>query len=185
MAPATLRAAARHTPRAAGFTLIEILVVLVIIAVLTTLAVMSVSVLGRDRELDSEGDRYTDVAAAGTEQSQLEGREFGIWFAANRYQVLAWVPQHRRWEDLPDDRLYEQHDLPPGVTARLEIEGKQIVFLEKPNQPRVPQVMLYSSGDVSPYRLMLNREGSDQPWTVEAKPDGALVVTRPGAEVAR
>jgi len=180
-----VRARLHRGTRRRGFTLIEILVVLVIIAVLTTLAVMSVSVLGRDRELDTEGDRFTDVAAAGTEQSQLEGREFGIWFAANRYQVLAWVPQHRRWEDLPDDRLYEQHDLPPGVTVHLEIEGKQILFIEKPNEPRVPQVMLYSSGDVSPYRLTLNREGSEQPWTVEAKPDGTLVVTRPGAEVPR
>ncbi len=50
---------ARHVRREAGFTLIEILVVVVIIAVMTTVAVLSVGVLGKDRGLDDEGDRFT------------------------------------------------------------------------------------------------------------------------------
>ena len=166
---------------ARGFTLLEILVVVVIIAVLTTLAVMSVSVLGKDRELDSEGDRYTDVAAAALEQAQLEAREFGLRFTATGYQVLAYVPIHQRWEELPDDRLYARHELPAGVTARLEIEGKPVLFNAKPTEQPVPQILLYSSGDASPYKLTLVREGSDTPWKVDGQADGTLVVTRPGA----
>ena len=170
--------------RRAGFTLIEILVVLVIIAVLTSIAVLSVGVLGKDRGLDTEGDRYTDVAAAAMEQAQLEGRDFGIRFAATRYEVLTYVTRRQRWESVPDDRLYAVHELPAGVLAKLEIEGKTIVFSQdQPGAVRVPQVLLYSSGDASPYRLSLGREGNERvedAWSVDGDADGTLKVTRPG-----
>ncbi len=168
--------------RRAGFTLLEILVVLVIIAVLTSIAVLSVGVLGKDRGLDAEGERYTDVAAAALEQAQLEGRDFGIRFSADRYEVLTYVVRRQRWEPLPDDRLYAAYALPAGITVRLEIEGKPIQFTEdKPGAERVPQVLLFSSGDVSPYRLSFGREGSEDGWSVAGDADGTLKVTRPGA----
>ncbi len=171
----------RGSRRARGFTLIEILVVVVIIAVMTTIAVMSIGVLGTDRGLDTEGERYTDVAAAAIEQAQLEGRDFGIWFGEGRYEVLTYANRRQRWETIADDRLYEEHMLPDGVTARLEIEGKPILFKEEATrEKRVPQILLYSSGDASPYRLQLNRDGSDKPWIVDGQPDGTLKVTHPG-----
>jgi len=168
--------------RRAGFTLIEILVVVIIIAVVTSIAVLSVGVLGKDRGLETEGDRYADVATAAMEQAQLEGRDFGIHFAPSRYEVLTYVTRRQRWESVEDDRLYAAHELPAGVAARLEIEGKPIVFVEdKPGVARVPQVLLYSSGDASPYRLSFGREGSDDTWSVDGDADGTLRVTLPGA----
>lgn len=168
--------------RRAGFTLLEILVVLVIIAVMTTIAVLSIGVLGQDRGLDTEGERYTDVATAALEQAQLEGRDFGIRFTAAHYQVLTYATRRQRWEAVEDDRLYATHELAAGVAPRLEIEGKPIQFPEdKPGQLPVPQVLLYASGDVSPYRLVLGRDGSEATWSVVGAVDGTLTVTRPGA----
>ena len=165
----------------AGFTLIEILVVLVIIAVMTTVAVLSLGVLGVDRGLDTEGERYADVVAAALEQAGLEGRDFGIHFASQSYEVLTYVPRRQRWESVEDDRLYATHDLAAGVLVHLEIEGKPIVFTEdRPGVARVPQVMLFSSGDVSPYRLVLSREGTEATLTIEGASDGTLKVTHPG-----
>ena len=178
----SLRAACRRPaapPR--GFTLIEILVVVVIIAVLTTTALLSVGTLGKDRGLDDEGDRYTDVAAAVTEQAQLEGRDFGIYFGPASYEVLVYALHRQRWEALPDDRLYARRELPAGMTPALEIEGKVLLLdREQTDAERVPQLQFFSSGDVSPYRLTLAREGTDSKWLLEGRADGTLRVTRPG-----
>lgn len=174
-------AGAPATP-ARGFTLIEILVVVVIIAVLTTVAMLSVGTLGQDRGLDDEGDRYTDVAAAVTEQAQLEGRDFGVYFGPASYEVLVYAQSRQRWETVPDDRLYARRELPSGVLPGVEIEGKVLLLdREQLDAERVPQVLFFSSGDVSPYRLTLSREGTDSKWLLEGRADGTLLVTRPGA----
>ncbi len=171
----------RLPPR--GFTLLEILVVLVIIAVMTTVAILSIGVLGSDRGLDEEGDRYTDVVAAASEQAELEGRDYGIWIGPGRYQVYAFSVTKQLWEPLPDDRMYEEHELPGGLTVELEVEGRPVALgLDKPNQPRVPQVFLFASGDSAPYRLTLGREGSEAKWLVDGQPDGTLTVTHPGTQ---
>ena len=169
--------------RARGFTLLEILVVLVIIAVMTTIAVLSIGVLGGDRELDDEGDRYTDVVAAASEQAELEGRDYGIWLGPTRYQVLAFSVAKQVWEALPDDRMYEEHELPSGLGVELEVEGRQVALgLEKPGDLRTPQVYLFASGDAAPYRLGFAREGTGAKWLVEGLADGTLNVTHPGTQ---
>jgi len=162
-----------------GFTLLEVLVVVVIIAILTTVAVLSVGVLGSDRELDAEGDRFTDVIAAATEQAQLEGRDYGIWFGPARYQVLTYAQLTQTWETVADDRLYDSHDMPAGLAMRVEMEGRPISANDVPGTARVPQVLLYSSGDASPYTLTLSRDGSQSQWIVAGQADGTLVITHP------
>lgn len=163
-----------------GFTLLEILVVVVIIAVMTTIGVLSMGTLGGDRELDAELERYTDAAAAGIEQAQLEGRDYGMHFTPNGYQVYVYAAERQRWEGVAGDRLYERHEFPSGVQPRLEIEGKPVLLgRERADAPQLPQVVLYASGDVSPYRLSLAREGTDGIAVIEGRPDGTLGVTRP------
>ena len=47
--------------RGGGFTLVEILVVVVIIAIMVSLAVLSISVTGRDGQLDEESRRIEEA----------------------------------------------------------------------------------------------------------------------------
>jgi general secretion pathway protein H len=166
--------------RARGFTLLEILVVLVIIAVLTTIGMLSMGTLGADREIDAEIERYADVVEAALEQAQLEGRDYGLRFAPGSYEIYVYAGERQRWETVADDRLYELHRLPDGLLYRLEVEGKVLqVGREPPTAPKIPQVILFASGDVSPYRLQLQREGVDRVFTIEGRPDGTLEIQRP------
>lgn len=173
------RRATARAARARGFTLLEILVVLVIVAVMATIAVLAVGTLGQDREIEGEIDRYTDVAAAALEQAQLEGRDFGIWVGPASYEVLVYEPVKQAWESLADDRLLGAHELPAGLAFTLEIEGKALQLgVEKPDAPRVPQVLLYASGDASPYRLAMARDTSP-PTRIDGAADGTLQITKP------
>jgi general secretion pathway protein H len=175
-----VRAPARARRPARGFTLLEILVVVVIIAVLTTVGVLSIGTLGPDRGIEGEIERYADAVESALEQAQLEGRDYGVRFLPGAYEFQVWSGDRQRWEGVPDDRLYELHRLPDGVRLALEIEGRNLPLgTEPPQAPKVPQVILYASGDVSPYRLRVQREGVDREFRVEGLPDGTLEIVPP------
>lgn len=165
---------------ARGFTLLEILVVVVIIAVLTTIGMLSMGTLGADRGMDAELERYADALEAGLEQAQLEGRDYGVRFLPGSYEFYVYAAERQRWEVVPEDRLYALHELPDGLELRLEIEGKPLQLGRDPPQaPVTPQVVLFASGDVTPYRLQVHREGVDRVVTIEGRPDGTIEVQRP------
>jgi len=165
-----------------GFTLIEILVVVIIIAVMSGVALYRVTVTGVDRGLDIEGDRLCDVIEAATQQSGLEGRDLGIRFLPDRYEVLAYSAFANEWQILANDRLYERHTLPDGVHFAIDIEGKTAVLkMPTEKEPAAPQVIISASGDAASYRVSFSREGSDYTFVVDGMTDGTLKVTRPGS----
>ena len=63
--------------RSKGFTLIEILVVLVIMAIVISIAVLSINTTGRDTQLDEESRRIQGLVDILHERALLEGRDFG------------------------------------------------------------------------------------------------------------
>ena len=73
--------------RSKGFTLIEILVVVVIMAVVISLAVLSIGVTGRDTQLDEESRRIEGLVDLLHERALLEGRDFGLRHRAHGLRV--------------------------------------------------------------------------------------------------
>jgi general secretion pathway protein H len=179
-------------PSARGFTLLEVLVVVVIIAVLTTIGVLSIGVLGGDRQLETEVERYTDVLAAAAEQAQLEGRDYGIHFTDDAYQIFVYAVGRQRWELLGDDRLYAEHRVPKGIAMTLQVEARTVLLATPspdllaaptPDAMPAPQIVLYGSGDADPYVLSFLREGETQTraWVLDGAADGTVKITKPAA----
>jgi len=64
--------------RSKGFTLVEILVVVVIMAIVISFAVLSIGTTGRDPQLDQESRRIEGLIGLLHERALLEGRDFGL-----------------------------------------------------------------------------------------------------------
>ena len=79
--------------RPAGFTLIEILVVIVILGVVIAIATVSVGVLGRDREVEDQAKRLWAVMTQGREEAELQGRDFGVFLDDTSYEFMMFDPK--------------------------------------------------------------------------------------------
>ncbi|WP_156684107.1 type II secretion system minor pseudopilin GspH [Pseudomonas sp. GV071] len=150
----------------AGFTLIEIMVVLVILGVVIGLAVLSSGIAGPSRELRNEAERLTGLIGVLADEAVLDNREYGLWFDTTSYQVLRYDAAKNSWQALDKN----PHALPAWAVLTLELEGNALKLpspdAEEEGQKgaqRSPQLLILSSGELSPFRLQL----------AEKRPQGA------------
>jgi type II secretion system protein H len=163
--------------RLRGFTLIEILVVIVIIGIVTVGAVLSMSFTGPDRELHTEGDRLADLMNYAQEQGELQTRELGLYCTDHSYKFLAFDARRNLWVPIDDDDALRPRTLPDAIKLQLDVEGREVVLASVADEEKKkiapvdlqPHVMIFSNGDLTSFRVTLAREGSDT--TVSLLPD--------------
>jgi general secretion pathway protein H len=165
--------------RSKGFTLVEILVVLVIIAVVISLTVLSVSATGRDSQLDDESRRIEGLVGLLHERALLEGRDFGLRIEPAAYEFVVYDSRRDRWLMLDQEREFRHRELPKGITFQLELDSQVVVI--KPidrnlsnGDPPNPQVAIAASGEGTPFRLTLLRDATQAKASVDGDALGKI-----------
>jgi general secretion pathway protein H len=73
----------RSTPQSSrGFSLLELLVVVTIIGIFAGAAVLSLGVVGRDREIERETLRLQSLLSLLREEALMQSRDYGLLFNA-------------------------------------------------------------------------------------------------------
>jgi general secretion pathway protein H len=128
-----VRRAALGPRRAHGFTLIEILVVIVIISVIVSAATIAVGVLGGDRQSEDQARRLWAVLQQAREEAELQGLDVGLFLASGSYEFLRFDRRVNAWQPIPDDDFYAAREMPDGLRFRATLDGREIVL--KPTLP--------------------------------------------------
>src|SRR4051812_36409336 len=149
-----------------GFTLVEVLVVIVIIGIMVSAATLAIGVLGRDRQSETEMQRLWAVIQQTREETELQGIDIGIFFCATGYEFLRFDRHEQKWVTVSDDRLFATHNVGEGLKFRVWMDGKEIVLKpafpnredDTENKKWAAQVMVLSSGETTPFEAQIERD---------------------------
>jgi general secretion pathway protein H len=171
----------------AGFTLIEILVVVVIIGVVAAGMMLSFDLTGRDHDLQHEGDRLLALINYAHEQAELQTREYGLQFTDDGYQFLVYDQLLGVWRNVTEDDALDPRKLPEGLDVKLRVEARDVVLGhadkskdkasldDKSSKDLTPQVMIFSDGDLTSFAARLERDNGLRSITVTQDDSGAVV----------
>lgn len=165
-----------HERGGAGFTLIEILVVVAIIGIVTSVILLSISLAGRDTPLQRESDRLYSLMTYAREQAELQTREYGILFQEDSYEFLVYDGLLAQWRSVTEDDVLSARKLPAGLGVQLVVDARPVV-LRRPTDAhdKTPQVMIFSDGDLTSFAASLLRDGGTRSITVTQNDQGQLL----------
>ncbi len=149
-----------------GFTLLELMVVVVLIGIVLTFVVRSVGDGGRGDRIQREALRIIALVELVGEESVLKSSLIGMRFEKQGYAFMHYDGE--TWNEIAEDDLLIAHPLDEAMEMELLVEGFS-VDLEQAAQPaegeeepeQKPQVVFMPSGERTPFELAL-RYGDDE-----------------------
>jgi len=174
------------SPRAVarGFSLLELLVVVAIIGIFIGAVVLSLGTLGNDRQMQEETDRLRSMLDLLHEESLMQSRDYGIMFTETAYKFYVYDYQQLVWVEPVDDRLLQVRMLVPQLSLALLLDGRDVPldrdFEAQEVENPEPQVLLLSSGEVTPFTIEITRDNAPGRFEIEAELDGTIEVKQEG-----
>jgi general secretion pathway protein H len=156
-----------------GFTLLEVLVVVVITAILV--AALALSVGGTsERQLANASERFQALFGHACNQAELSGREIGAVITVGGYTFLRLDGDH--WREFGGDGELRARHWPAGMRVELTREGRPLALATANHG--APQLVCFSSGESTPFALVLALGEVPVRYRLKGDGDGTLKADR-------
>jgi len=168
-----VNAAAHRGPGARGFTLLELLVVLVIVGVTISMISLSIGTRGPQTVLTEQARRLAALIDMAGQQAVMSSEQYGMRFTPHGYEFM--VLDEKNWHPVADDTILRPRRLAAGMRLTLKVSG-QTVALGAGGDDTKPDVYLYSTGERTPFTATLRIESGGAPVRVVVPFSGRIRV---------
>ncbi|MDH5738612.1 MAG: type II secretion system minor pseudopilin GspH [Gammaproteobacteria bacterium] len=169
--------------RSKGFTLLEILVVLIIVGIMAGVTLLSAPTFLSYQDFEGETRRIKQLLSMLRDEAIIQGAEFGFGVEETRYQFyrfddstqtwLAWSDGPYQARDLPEDMSIKQLDIKApalwettkpfsGEDSTGQQTTDQKTTDQKTGIKRMPPILLLSSGEITDFKLAITDEKRQQ-----------------------
>ena len=179
--------------RSHGFTLLELLVVVVIVAILFTYTTLAIRGDSPEDIIKKEAQRMERLVQLALEESILRGEEYGIEIFLDGYRFLQFT--ENQWQPLSGDKILRERELPQDMELEMQLEETEInlgLIFDPMSDKKVdlddaepdkeseekkikPQIYLLSSGEITPeFNIRFYILGTETSYFVKGLFDGSL-----------
>ncbi|WP_211828797.1 type II secretion system minor pseudopilin GspH [Kistimonas asteriae] len=156
-----------------GFTLIEILVVILIIGIILGVTLLAPRSSGPAQVLQDESQRLQLLMEQARDRALLDGQEYGLSATDDGYYWWRWSRDDEAW------RKYEDaHYRPHQLSNRIRMDVIEPVPSNLSGNEQKPLIVMFSDGLISPFQLNLYSE-IDRQHTIQLSSDGLSAVSMP------
>lgn len=176
-----------------GFTLLELLVVMVIIGVLASMVGLTVGGRATDDRMQAESQRLEELLRLASDEAQSKGLELGFRQTLDGFEFMSADPATGAWE-VVGEGSFRPRTIPEPFALELRIEGRLIKPLptvaatparekkafdneasKKADETRnEPQVLILSTGEMTAFTLDLKLKGVPRFYRIEGNAMGEL-----------
>ena len=131
-----------------GFTLVEIVVVMVIFAIIVTMTTISIGD-PQVKRMQQNSERVATLIQLAKEQAIFNSRDYAlsIWESGYAFYTL----NENGWTPVSNDRIFRQRELPDGLQFNLYLDDIKVILTQE--DKKKPQVFITSDGEISPFKL--------------------------------
>jgi general secretion pathway protein H len=145
-----------------GFTLIEMMVVVVIIGILV--GTITFGLAGRDREekLRTEAERLALLIEMARSEAVQRNEEWGLAIGPADYRFFTFDATRQRWVEQKGQPFHARTVADMALVVHVDAMSIPGV---KPAQD-VPSIIMFSSGEQTPFEVEITPAWKAQPWRV-------------------
>ena len=181
-----------------GFTLLELLVVVVIVAILFTYTTLAIRSDSAEDLIKKEAFRLERLIQLALEEAILRGEEYAIEIHLDGYRFLRFT--ETQWLPLSNDKILGARELPLDMELEMSLEDTEIVIdpasdlkiekkleldddSEEETEDKItkaePQIYLLSSGEITPeFDIRFYILGVETSYFVKGNFDGSLLAEK-------
>lgn len=159
-----------------GYTLLEILVVLVIISIVAGVALLTIG-HNDNKELQAFTRELTQTLTLAEEQALLQPVTLGLMFTTHSFRFYEYrqTRSSASWQAL-NDRELGLHRIPEDIQLSLQINDK-ILPLE-PVEGKLPALFVSTNGTLTPFTLLIGKKNKKPRYQLIGHADGSITSQR-------
>lgn len=159
-----LESALQHVSRQRGFTLIEILVVMLIISITFGFAMLAFGDFGESRKIRTAAEAFAQFVELVHDQALLESSTLKIQLSNTSYSAQRLNTKHR-WQP-----LHPSHNHQPTLPTKT-----RITVAYGSNKPDHLVITMSGSGDMTPFKVYFGTEKQAHLAAVSADENGQVI----------
>ena len=150
-----------------GFTLIEILIVIVIIGITVGFALIAFGDFGQNRRLQFSAEQLSNTLRLAQQQALLETTTLGLRIDNISYQILKFQASSG-WNPISTKGVFKMTYFPKNTVITLKTANTP--------PPDIPTVVINSSGDMTPFTLSIGTSKDTVVITLKGFHNGHLIL---------